>query len=188
MPQSSDSKAIWSRVRKPIIWTFFIFYFAIMLLESLAPFKWRTAIHAPLQPFLSYSGLWQNFQVFSPGPRQKNLFLTAEIKFADGSTESWDYPRPEKMGFLEKIARERYRKYGHDHLFYDDESFLWPDFCRWLARQFTDKGKRPVTITLIRHWAEIPPPSEESLAEPLPPEDEYFRQRFYTYRLTSAGP
>ncbi|MBK7837582.1 MAG: hypothetical protein IPJ49_07840 [Candidatus Obscuribacter sp.] len=73
-----------------------------------------------------FLGLDQNFAVFAPVPRQRNPHLTALVHYKDGTTLLWNAPRMERLGFLEKIPAERYRK------FYDDNT-VWehiPNFCQ----------------------------------------------------------
>jgi hypothetical protein len=149
-----------------------------MALWLLMPSPRRDALLKPMEPAILYTGLWQAWTMFSPDPRSVNLDLDAIITYEDGSTETWIYPRADKYSLLERVPKERFRKYGYDHLNWDAEKELWPDFAGWVARTHNTAGKRPKQIKLERHFAYIPPP-EEGLGKPAPPHSEHYL--FFTY-------
>lgn len=143
----------------------------------------RSRLLAPLRALICYTGLWQSYVVFSPNPRPTNLDISAEIRYDDGSVSVWRYPRMDQMSQLERLQKERYRKYGMEHLNNDKEALLRPDFARYLARLHKSDARQPVEIKLVRNWANIPPP-QQGLGRPLPPHLNHYA--FYTYSVKKS--
>lgn len=140
--------------------------------------KLRDKLYAKVAPLMMYSGLWQNFAVFSPDPKFNNMYLSAVVTCADGSTHFFEYPRTDKMPVLDRVAKERFRKYGLDNLYWDGNSMLWADEARFVARQYADKA--PVLVSLQRHWQDIPEPSA-GLGKPLP--DPYDVHTYFVHEV-----
>lgn len=111
-------------------------------------------------PFLDYTGTWQNFAMFSPEPRRKNLFLSAVVTYSDGATAYYSYPRLERLNFWDRMQKERFRKYGFDSLVHDENRGLWTDFARYVARQSAGSELVPIQVSLQRHESDVPAPKE----------------------------
>lgn len=138
---------------------------------------WRSVVLEPVSQAVSYLGLWQQYRVFAP-VRRFNVYFDAEVAFEDGSKSLWHYPRPEKMGFWDKIRNERFRKLANDNLNWRSQNILWPDFARYVVRQVqASSGKKPVFVSLIRNFQDIPPPYLGQLL-PMPP---YESEVFFEY-------
>jgi len=158
---------------------FAAFYMLLIGLWLMPPSFFRNTVLKPFVPLILFSGLWQTYTVFSP-PRIVNLDLQAIIFFNDGSQKNWSYPRMERLGLFDRAQKERFRKYGYDHLNSDADGMIRPDFARYLARLNDAPGHRPVSVLLIRHWIAIPPP-ENGLGKPLP---EHSNQcQFFRYQI-----
>ncbi|MBY0546576.1 MAG: hypothetical protein K2W95_04750 [Candidatus Obscuribacterales bacterium] len=134
------------------------------------PSLWRDNIVRHYEPLILWMGLWQDFAMFAPDPRKINLHIEALITYSDGSTVAYTFPRMEKLDLGTRILKERYRKYANDFLNWDKDKILWGDAARFVARSHFKPDKCPVTVELIRYWAEIPPP-EIGVGKPLPPQD-----------------
>ncbi len=73
----------------------------------------------------------------------------------------------ERLGFLEKIPKERYRKFFDDNCVWDKVPETWPDIARYVARaSMVEKSNPPETVSLIRFSSKIPPPP---MPDDLPP-------------------
>lgn len=176
----TDSSSLWSRIRKPLISIFLIFHcsaVAIWLIPASTPQKLVKKIVAP---YMYYFGLWQYWCVFAPEPKTYNVFITALIRYKDGTESIWEVPRAEKMGYIERGFKERYRKWANESIYDPKYKRSWPDAARWIARNHSKPGKVPESVSLIRHWAYIPSP-EEGLGKPSPEPNEQFT--FYEYRV-----
>lgn len=160
------------RVPRAVISAFVLFYVGCLWVWLQPNSVWRDNVLTPVKPLIMFLGLWQNYQVFSPDPRLVNVFLDAEVTYADGTTSIWKYPRMEQFGPVEKMVKERYRKLGLDYLNWDVNKKLWPEFALYVARQ--DRlahGGTPVKVKLRRHFARIPAP-EVGLSSAARPEAE----------------
>lgn len=159
---------------------FIVFYLLVIITEALSNETFLRPLRQAIKPVVRYPGLWQTFAVFSPEPRKNNMYGDALVRFADGSTEIWQYPRPELMTQWERLQKERYRKLFYDHAYFDNERMLWPDMANFIARKYQEEGKYPSEITLRRHWAEIPQP-ERGVGQPLP--STYYTEDMATFRF-----
>lgn len=157
--------ALWFRVLVSVGATV---YFLAVIIWLLPSSRFRDLVATNLiRPVFNQTGLWQGFAVYCPNPKQKNVHVSALVTFADGSTSLWDFPRLERLPVLERAQYERIRKVSTDYVFWSDYKWLCPDAAKYIARQYARDGKVPVTVTLLGHWAMIPPP-EEGLGKPIP--------------------
>ena len=155
-----DSKPL-QRFQKVAISAFvatYVFAIGFWLLE---PCPLRTVMLTPFQQPVMLLGLWQCWSVFAPSPRKCNIRLDAEVVYADGSSGFWQYPRIETYSGLANMSAERWRKLGYDQLNWEPNSYLWPEFSRWLARQMSAPKNPVVEVSLRRHWKNINPPPQE---------------------------
>jgi hypothetical protein len=119
----------------------------------------RSKLSAPLEPYVIQSGLWHSWDMFSPDPLSINFRLEAEILFKDGTTNHWEFPRMEKLGYWQRFQKERYRKW-RDRVRQDNYAAVWQDTCRYIARVHNLNPENPPTrVTLIRRWQPIPRPT-----------------------------
>ncbi len=165
------------RIYKYAVNTFVITYVFVLTWWLLYPTPLRTAI---LKPFVSpvvYFGLWQGWGVFSPNIRRTDVTLGANITYDDGMVYTWGFPRIDKCGLIEKMYMERYRKFGYDHANWDDHSYMWNDFSRYIGRINRRSGKKIVSIELFKTWCKLCPMEQALRGERNP---EHF-SRYYVY-------
>ena len=97
--------------------------------------------------------------MFSPDPSTVNFRIEAEILFKDGTTNWWEFPRMETLGYGERFQKERYRKW-RDRIRQDAYAAVWDDTCRFIARlHHANPGNPPTRVSLIRRWQPIPRPA-----------------------------
>jgi hypothetical protein len=117
----------------------------------------------PLPPIESYMisvGVGQAWDMFAPDPFALNIYMDAVVLYQDGETEVYEYPRMEKLGPLEKYAKERYRKY-YEYVWQDSQAAKWPYIAQGIAHQMADDPENPpVQVTLRRYWKPIAGPGE----------------------------
>ena len=138
----------------------------------------RDALLTPIMPVIEYLGLWQSYRIFAP-PETSNFHLSALIWFKDGSTINWSYPQMARLGLLERMKRERFRKFV-DHVNDDSSAIFRPDFARYVAHINNKGGHEPAIVVLERHWADIPPPPK-GFEGPLPAQSNH--RAFFSYQL-----
>lgn len=147
------------RVPKAVISAFILMYVLVLVVWLQPNQRWRNNVLQPVRPIIMFSGLWQNFEVFAPDPRKVNIHLDAEVTFADNTRTIWEYPRMDKLDYLERMVKERYRKLGMDYANWDENKKIWPDLARYIARQeAASRGRVPIQVVLRRHFTFIPPP------------------------------
>ena len=113
------------------------------------------------EPLMRFSGLWQGWAMFAPNPISEDIYVSARVSFSDGSHVDWDLSRMNKMGYGQRYAMERWRKWANDNLRLDDNKALWPAAGLWIARELaSDYALTATGVELTRHWhpAAIPFP------------------------------
>jgi hypothetical protein len=131
-----------------------------------------------LKPVLDATALWQgSWRLFAPDVDRVNVAVSAEVYFADGTSVTWRSPDWSTLSFRERFTRYREGRYA-DKVRLDANRGAWPGLADYAARTNPhpkDPAARPILIRLIRHWAEIPPPSgaEWEPVVPLPMDRRY---------------
>ena len=123
--------------------------------------------------------------MFAPNPNRTNVYLSAEVEFADGSRETYVFPKPREFSFSQKYAYgERLRKYLTEGVRKDENSWMWPDTAKFVLREMKEKHFRkiPERVHLYRHWNET-----AELTEYFRPHQETMKNydvyRFYTHEV-----
>jgi uncharacterized protein DUF5819 len=102
-------------------------------------------------------GLDQNWNLFAPDPRRQTIALEARIVYADGSREVW---RPPSGGALVGAYWDyRWRKW-YEQVTQSGTDAIWTDAARYVAR--THAARRPVRVSLVSRWYDLPPPGHVS--------------------------
>lgn len=114
--------------------------------------------------YMSSTGLWQYWDMFSPNPAQVDYWLDAEVEFADGSKKIHQYPRIKDLSLTQKYIKERYRKYTERSANDDPSSRRrFPAFAQRIALEAAHDPKNlPVEVRLRRHWRRILPPGQQT--------------------------
>jgi hypothetical protein len=111
--------------------------------------------------YIIFLGLDQNYAMFAPAVRKTNRHLTALITFQDLSTVIWLYPRLERMGFIEAMQKERYRKFANDNIVMPCFKMFLPDFARYIARTHACADNSPQQVSLYLSETDIPGPGQQ---------------------------
>ncbi len=156
----------------------------LILWHAFALFVWLMPGNTPIvqaclgtvRPYLVTTSLVQSWQMFSPNPDNTDVFLSANITYADGSVRPYTFPRMATMDYAKRYREERWRKFTEVST-HSVQPGLWAAAARYAARvNDTNPNNRPVSVELIRHSRQVPPPGV-----PLPP---YLVSAIHT----SAGP
>jgi hypothetical protein len=113
-----------------------------------------------------FFALDQAWSMFAPVPGGVNSYLDAELKFTDGSKETWTFPRPSQIDPTDKfLAGERYRKYSQENLVPMERSEVWFDLSHYVAREVDRielKGRHRVLedVTIFKHSSIVQPPEK----------------------------
>lgn len=175
-----------TKINKILVSAFIVLNFLTMVrifvpLEA----KYFATIYRPVDSYLSFFSIYQDWMMFAPNPGRLNTTVEAEVEFDDGSVEKFSFPKQSEMGLFEKYTYgEKYRKIVSEGIRKDENSFMWKDTAKFVLRQLKEKNfsKIPLKVHLIRKWNEIPDVSKEFIpASQSPKSFEQFK--FYTYEV-----
>jgi hypothetical protein len=127
-----------------------------------------------VRPYLLWSGLFQDWNMFSPMPKATNTYLQAVIIYKDGSTQMWDFPRMELLSLTQKYSKERYRKFV-EILLDQNNAALRPDVARYVARLPGIREKDPQQILLMVKWSNILPNGDGTFTRTALDQDVFYR-------------
>jgi hypothetical protein len=92
--------------------------------------------------------------MFSPIPKAVNTYVEATVVYQDGSKTTWKFPRMEQLSLVQRLFKERYRKFAED-LGRDENDALLPDAARYIARLNGTTSKPAKTVILLQKWSLI---------------------------------
>lgn len=155
---SGNHRLKFDKVRRAVVSVLVIAYLLSACMYCMPAGLWQATVLRPQRSFMEWSGLWQDWSMFSPDPFLDNTYLTASLRFDDGSATEYELPRMEKMGFVDALYRERWRKFWQDNL--NESNWLCPPFSVYLARKFDSPKRHPTSVELVRHTEEIRHPDD----------------------------
>ncbi len=148
-----------------------------------ASFSMRRPFARVLARYVVGIGLWQGWDMFSPNPRTVNIRVGALVTFDDGTEELFDFPQMDRLGFMERYRRERYRKWVNDNMRLDKNPSLWKPAAEWVAGLHEGGPSRVASVRLIRRWWDIPAPVAKGWRGRIePPKRVDHEHEFYTWR------
>lgn len=166
----------WHAARVPIISLFVLFHTAALVLWITPPFPLYWSILPLVQPYVRYFGFWNQWQMFAH-PKTWTMYLTANVTVADGRVIVWNFPRMEKMDYVERAVKGHYREWAHEYVNEDAYPLVRPEACIFIARDVHNATTQPVSVQLVRHWTWIQPPPGFGEKRP----EGEFEYVFFTY-------
>ena len=142
-----------------------------------------TAVTSVLAPYGAIAGLQVGWSMFAPDPTRHNAYIDAEITYRNGRKHLWTFPQMQELGYAERYAKERYRKFTNERLWVRENAALWPDAARYVARLNADASNPPRTVKLVHNWFEIPAAPEPG---ELPPPELWQRDVFFVYAVQAG--
>lgn len=139
-----------------------------------------TGISEKSATYASIAGLRLSWSMFAPNPSRDNSYIDAEISYRDGRKHIWSFPQMQELGYAERYAKERYRKFATENLWPKKNAGLWPSVALYIARLNADRSEPPQTVKLVHYWSEIP---SISLAGETPPPEHWQRDVFFVYTV-----
>ncbi|MGD9684947.1 MAG: hypothetical protein AB7W16_27590 [Candidatus Obscuribacterales bacterium] len=148
---------LWRICRKPLITLFVFGNFGLIFLCFQMDNILADELLKPFKGYFLFFGLEQRYNVFAPTPRRTNLNVIAQVTYQDGSTRIFDFPRMDRLSLLEKLRKERWRKFLNDNIASRRFPYLYNDVALWAARQSDIyRDNRPVLVTLLSFVSDIP--------------------------------
>jgi hypothetical protein len=184
-----------ARAKKALIHAFVLFHLTAVVVWSLSGSPLRAPLEKKLHPrfarYMQPLGLWQSWIMFAPNPAMANAYLEAEVTFRDGSRATWPFPRMEKLGYVERFRRERYRKWANERIIFmfgKADPVLGEAAAKFAVRQLGGGAGKPLqTVELVQYRADIPAPHNRRI-EPYEREPAgWERHTVLTYHFDEAG-
>lgn len=145
-----------SEVGRGVLSTFLVVTLAAIVVINLPASPLRHSLLRPAQPYLNALALDQAWALFAPDPRRAVIDLDAIVRYEDGSTADWHFPRD---GALIGTYRDyRWRKWAENAIADQNGGALWKPAALWAAAREQRAGHRVVSVTLLRHVAPLTPP------------------------------
>jgi hypothetical protein len=128
----------------------------------------RCSPQAPLaqelnDDLLAPTGLWQGpWRLYAPDAGNRNLRLSAEIRFTDQAVVTWHSPEWSEMSALSKFRHAREINY-FNFILSAPGQLAWSTLCGYLARTTrhpTGGNARVESVSLAVKGAMIPDPEE----------------------------
>jgi len=135
----------------------------IILSREFPIFKWQGNLNQATNSYVLFLGLDQSYTVFAPPP-EFNLHFFAVVTRQSGLMEIWQYPRMDDLSLVDKLFKERYRKFLNDNLAADLLSSHRPALARYIARQKQNPQDPPYIVSIFYVLRPILLPGARELA------------------------
>src|SRR6185369_12964158 len=113
--------------RIPIISVFIAIHISTLVMWIAPPFPLYWSILPPFRQYICLIGFWNTWTMFSH-PKNWTGYLTANVTSSDGKVTQWNFPRMEKLDYLTRAQKERYRKWEDEFVNEDaDYKFILPE-------------------------------------------------------------
>jgi hypothetical protein len=125
-----------------------------ILVANLPESRLRAEAFRVAQPYLTALGLDQNWSVFAPEPRRASIDLHARVDYADGTSALWRPPSGSDT--TGAYWDYRWRKWMENAIQDRRRDVMWRPAALFVAREMPRDGTRPVRVTLVRRWRDVP--------------------------------
>lgn len=149
---------------KKILCVLFISLNILSMIRIFVPLDtpYFAAIYRPVDFYLSFFSIYQDWLMFAPNPNSFNNYVEAKVEYEDNSFLRYQFVDSDHLSFLEKYQYgEKFRKLLIDGVRQDDNSFMWRDVAKYVLRQVKEKSgyKIPTKVLLIRSWSKVKDPN-----------------------------
>jgi hypothetical protein len=175
-----------SWMKKKLIIFFIILNFLTMIRTHLPlENKFWGMVYKPIDSYLTFFSIYQDWMMFAPDPGKFNNYITAEVDFFDGSKDTYTFPRGSQLSIREKYQYgEKFRKFLAGNFHEEGMNFLWEDSAKFALRKMKEKSfeKIPMQVRLVRYWDEIPDLKKE-FRKHMSASAKFQKYTFYTYEV-----
>ncbi len=123
---------------------------------------------------LNRFGLYSSFALFAPYPADFNQEFQAEIKFADGTRQTWIFPH---LALVKDKSVDINREFfwSEWQIYFMSipspaKERLWSDAAKYVARMHRNPANQPVSVTIYRKYNMILAPHSNSDSGEIGPE------------------
>ena len=143
-------------IGRAVITGIIIFILAALVAANIPQTSYlQRKLNSIVRPVRDSVGLDQTWSVFAPEPRRETFALDAQIKYADGTAETWTVPTGDPL--IAEYRTYHWQKWS-EYARADDTPILWEPFAAWVARTHDSPTRHPVSVTLVRRWYDLYPP------------------------------
>jgi hypothetical protein len=154
-----------SKSKKLLVSIFIVFNFLTMLriylpLET----KFFRTIYKPIDSYLSFFSIYQDWMMFAPNPSRVNFKLKARVEFSDGVVDFFYFTHSGGLSLKQKyFFGEKFRKLVFDVAQKRERHFLCKDLAKFALRKMRQEhfNKIPIRVQLITIADEIPDIKDE---------------------------
>jgi hypothetical protein len=151
---------------------FIVFYVYSAAVMAIPPFGERleTALLKPVYPLVNAVGLFHRLRLFSPEPPKFTGHVRFYVRFTDGISVLWTYPRDVLCIGDPPGSFNRYLFYYVFWSYGDQSRITLPALARYIAAQNEEPGRQVAEVQIVEEIARIPTP-EKGVGRPTPPAD-----------------
>jgi hypothetical protein len=139
----------------------------------------KSSLFRPVRILCNYFGLGGSFSFFAPKPMHDNTSLIVAVYANKAGYTVWRYPQMYNLPLWERMFRERYRKYLHEHLARHRRYHLFlPDLARYAARSCNHSGYQATIVQIKKCRSSIYLPGEVVHGS-----NQIYEKTFFLYRV-----
>jgi hypothetical protein len=172
-----------SLTRRLAIGAMLFTYFALVIIWINPNGPLPTVLMPTITPIIHTFGIGQSWSVFSPDVRESNYHETALICFDDGLLKLYEFPRMQKMNYLERFRSEKFRKLFYDCMPWPDFKQFLPEFGKYVASANYCAANPPDFVALIHHSCRTPSPEVEPWIKRSDLPEHTFQTTYYLYKV-----
>lgn len=109
----------------------------------------------PVRPYLTALGLNQAWNLFSPDPSRRSVFVEARLQFANGAIDTLAVPQGDP--WIGDKRFYRWRKWQR-RVRRDTNRELWPATAVYIGAPYLVDPRGLLSVGLVRRWSETPEP------------------------------
>jgi hypothetical protein len=144
------------RAGRVAISAFLLATLAAIVLANLPESRLRAEGMRAAQPYLTATGLDQDWRVFAPDPRRASIELRARVTYADGQAAVWKPPSGDEV--TGASWDYRWLKWVENAIADDRRDVLWRPAAQFVASEMRRPRTPATSVTLIRRWRDLPRP------------------------------
>ncbi len=156
-PESPEPMGVFqdSRVGRAVISGLMALLVTVLVGWNIPASGVRDELRSDLRPLVNTLGMNQGWEVFSPNPSTTSINVVADVTFANGDRERFEFPGGEPV--LGALRQYRWRKWER-RIRLEKHRRLWRPTTDWIAREMAQPGNPVVTVILVRDWSRTPAP------------------------------